>query len=222
QIGVPSMAARSNIFAASSSPLPSDGAFLQVLGKRVRQARDVRGMTRKALAVAADVSERHLAQLESGEGNVSIVLLRRIAKALEVSLSDLFSSEMNEAVEKRLILQLLGQLPAHRLEEVVYRLTRDFGQEEKARQMRVALIGLRGAGKSTLGARLGEAFRITFIELDREIEKETGMPLAEIFAMYGQAGYRSIERRTFEHVLKQHERAVLSISGGVVSEKENY
>src|SRR5262249_31108631 len=118
--------------------------------------------------------------------------------------------------------RLLEQLPAHRLEEVVYRLTRDFGHEERARYMRIALIGMRGAGKSTLGARLGEVFRIPLIELDREIERETCMPLADIFAMYGQAGYRSIELRTLERVLNEHDRAVLSIGGGVVSEKENY
>src|SRR4029077_13771213 len=103
-----------------------------------------------------------------------------------------------------------------------YRLVRDFGHEEKMRQMRIALVGLRGAGKSTLGARLGEALRIPFIELDREIEKETGMPLSEIFSLYGQSGYRAIERRTLERVLKENVKGVLSIGGGVVSEKENY
>jgi XRE family aerobic/anaerobic benzoate catabolism transcriptional regulator len=201
---------------------PGDGDFLQSLGARVRQVRTQRGLTRKTAAQAADVSERHLAQLEAGEGNVSIVLLRRIAAALGVSLVELFSPETSEPVEKRLIQRFLERLPAHRLEDVVYRLMRDFGHEEKMRQMRIALVGLRGAGKSTLGARLGEALRIPFIELDREIEKETGMPLSEIFSLYGQSGYRAIERRTLERVLKENDKGVLSIGGGVVSEKENY
>jgi XRE family aerobic/anaerobic benzoate catabolism transcriptional regulator len=163
-----------------------------------------------------------LAQVEAGEGNVSIVLLRRIAAALNVSLVDLFSPETEEPVEKRLIQRFLERLPAHRLEDVVFRLMRDFGHEEKVRRMRIALIGLRGAGKSTLGARLGRELNIPFIELDREIEKDTGMPLAEIFSLYGQSGYRAIEKRTLERVLLQYDRVIISVGGGVVSEKENY
>ena len=210
--------------AATPQPLrPSpEGDFLISLGNRVRQARTRRGMTRKMAAHHADVSERHLAQVEAGEGNVSIVLLRRIAAALSVSLVDLFSPETEEPVEKRLIQRFLERLPAHRLEDVVFRLMRDFGHEEKVRRMRIALIGLRGAGKSTLGARLGRELNVPFIELDREIEKDTGMPLAEIFSLYGQSGYRAIEKRTLERVLLQHDRLIVSVGGGVVSEKENY
>jgi XRE family transcriptional regulator, aerobic/anaerobic benzoate catabolism transcriptional regulator len=200
----------------------SDPDFLNFLGTRVREARKRRGLTRKAAALAADVSERHLAQLETGEGNVSIVLLRRIATALGVSLVELFSPDGRDQVEKRLIARFLERLPAHRLEDVVFRLMRDFGHEEKVRQRRVALIGLRGAGKSTLGARLGKSLGVPFVELDGEIEKETGIPLAEIFSLYGQGGYRAIERRTLERVLREHERGIFSIGGGVVSEKENH
>ena len=195
---------------------------LQFLGTRVRELRNRRGMTRKMVAHEADVSERHLAQLETGEGNVSIVLLRRIANALNVSLGELFSAEVEEPVQKRLIHRFLDWLPAHRLEDVVYRLMRDFGPEEKLRRMRIALIGVRGAGKSTLGTRLSSATGIPFIELDREIEKDTGIPLEEIFSLYGQSGYRSIERRTLERVIHEHDRAIFSVGGGVVSEKETY
>lgn len=212
----------SNPPAAQPLPAAPEGDFLRFLGKRVRQVRNRRAMTRKMAAREADVSERHLAQLEAGEGNVSIVLLRRIAAALNVSLVELFSPETDEPVEKRLIQRFLERLPAHRLEDVVFRLMRDFGHEEKVRRMRIALIGLRGAGKSTLGAKLGQEMDLPFVELDREIEKETGMPLAEIFSLYGQAGYRAIERRTLERVLQENDRAVLSVGGGVVSEKETY
>jgi XRE family aerobic/anaerobic benzoate catabolism transcriptional regulator len=212
----------SNTALPNALPAAPEGDFLRFLGKRVRQMRDRRGLTRKAAAQAADVSERHLAQLEAGEGNVSIVLLRRIAAALHVSLVELFSPETDEPVEKRLIQRFLERLPAHRLEDVVFRLMRDFGHEEKVRRMRIALIGLRGAGKSTLGARLGQELNVRFVELDREIERETGMPLAEIFSLYGQGGYRAIERRTLERVLQEHDRLVLSVGGGVVSEKETY
>ncbi len=199
-----------------------DGDFLLFLGKRVRELRSRRGMTRKMVAREADVSERHLAQLEAGEGNVSIVLLRRIAAALNVSLAELFAPEVEEPAEKRLIQRFLERLPHHRLEDVVLRLMRDFGHEEEVRRRRFALIGLRGAGKSTLGSRLSQETSIPFIELDGEIEKDTGMPLTEIFSLYGQAGYRAIEKRTLERVLHENERAILSIGGGVVSEKETF
>ncbi len=196
--------------------------FLPFLGKRVRELRSRRGMTRKMLAREADVSERHLAQLEAGEGNVSIVLLRRIAASLSVSLAELFAPEAEEPATKQLIQRFLERLPAHRLDDVVFRLTRDLGHEEKMRRKRIALIGLRGAGKSTLGSKLGRETNSPFIELDREIERDTSMPLAEIFSLYGQSGYRAIERRTLERVLREYDCAVVSAGGGVVSEKETY
>jgi XRE family transcriptional regulator, aerobic/anaerobic benzoate catabolism transcriptional regulator len=200
----------------------SDEDFLGVLGARVRELRSLRGMTRKAVARDADVSERHLAQLELGDGNISIVLLRRISTALNVSLADLFVPKPPVADEKRRIGELLERLPAHRLRETLQRLTRELANEQKSRRARIALIGLRGAGKSTLGARLSREMNVPFIELDREIEKDAGIALAEIFSLYGQAGYRRIEKRTLDRVLKEHPRAVLSIGGGVVSEKDTY
>jgi XRE family aerobic/anaerobic benzoate catabolism transcriptional regulator len=200
----------------------TEASFLLFLGTRVRELRNRRGMTRKMVAREADVSERHLAQLEAGEGNVSIVLLRRIAEAVNVSLGELFIAEAEEPADKRLIHRFLDRLPAHRLEEVVYRLMRDFGPEEKVRRTRIALIGVRGAGKSTLGSRLSAETGVPFIELDREIENDTGIPLEEIFSLYGQSGYRAIERRTLERVIHEHDRGIFSIGGGVVSEKESY
>lgn len=188
----------------------------------MRELRNRRGMTRKMVSQEADVSERHLAQVESGEGNISVVLLQRIANALNVSFVEMFAPEIEEAVEKRLILRFLERLPQHRLEDVVFRLMRDFGHKEKMRRTRIALIGLRGAGKSTLGGKLAAELRTRFVELDSEIEKDTGMPLGEIFSLYGQSGYRAIERRTLERILKEHDRAVISVGGGIVSEKETY
>ena len=200
----------------------SNGDFLLFLGKRVRELRNRRGLTRKMMAKEADVSERHLAQLEAGEGNVSIVLLRRIAAALHVSLAELFAVETETRHEKILIQRFLERLPAHRVEDAMSRLMREFGKEERERRLRVALVGIRGAGKSTLGSRLSEEMKIPFIELDQEIEKDTGMPLGEIFSLYGQTGYREIEKRLLERVLHEHERGILSVGGGVVSEKESY
>jgi XRE family transcriptional regulator, aerobic/anaerobic benzoate catabolism transcriptional regulator len=200
----------------------SNDGFLLSLGKRVRELRNRRGLTRKMMAREADVSERHLAQLEAGEGNVSIVLLRRIAAALHVSLAELFAAEAETRHEKILIQRFLDRLPAHRVEDAMFRLLREFGDEEAVRRKRIALIGLRGAGKSTLGVRLGQEMNVPFIELDGEIEKDTGMPLGEIFSLYGQTGYRAIERRSLERVLHEQERAIVSVGGGVVSEKETY
>lgn len=204
----------------------SNGNFLRSLGQRVRELRNRRGMTRKMAAREADVSERHLAQLESGEGNVSIVLLRRIATSLGVSLAELFApdAERNAQAqhEKVLIQRFLERLPAHRAEDAMSRLMREFGGEEKARLAKIALIGIRGAGKSTLGAKLAADSKVRFIELDAEIEKDAGMPVGEIFSLYGQAGYRAFERRLLEKVLAENPRAILSIGGGVVSEKETY
>jgi XRE family aerobic/anaerobic benzoate catabolism transcriptional regulator len=179
-------------------------------------------MTRKQLAHDAGVSERHLAQLEMGEGNTSIVLLRRITIALNISLSDLFMDVIEPQPEKRFIQNLLERLPDHRLPEVAQKLIREFGEDVKLRWSRLALIGLRGAGKSTLGAKIAKEFKAPFVELDAEIEKDAGIPLAEIISLYGQSGYRRIERQTLERVLQQHERVMISVGGGVVSEKENY
>lgn len=199
-----------------------DALFLAGLGRRVREIRERRGMTRKAVARDADVSERYLSQLESGEGNISIILLRRVTAALDVSLLDVLSPEAEDTVEKRLIRRFLERLPVTRMEEVVFRLMRDFGHEEASRRKRVALIGLRGAGKSTLGQRLAAELRVPFIELDREVEAETGMPVSEIFALYGQAGYRRTERRTLDRVVRENERAVISVGGGLVAQQDTY
>ncbi len=204
-------------------PEPSvNGNFLLFLGQRVRELRNRRGLTRKQVSQEADVSERHLAQLESGDGNISVVLLQRIAEALNVPIADLFVPQTDQPTQKRLIQRFLERLPAHRLEDVVFRLMRDFGHEEKVRRSRIALIGMRGAGKSTLGSMLAKETKNRFVELDGEIEKDTGMPLSEIFSLYGQSGFRAIERRTLEKVLKENERAVISVGGGIVSEKETF
>jgi XRE family aerobic/anaerobic benzoate catabolism transcriptional regulator len=199
----------------------NDG-FLQLLGKRVRELRNRRGLTRKMMAREADVSERHLAQLETGEGNVSIVLLRRIAAALHVSLADLFAAEMETRHEKVLIQRFLERLPAHRVEDAMARLLREFGEEDAARRKRVALIGLRGAGKSTLGNRLARHLDVPFIELDAEIERDFGLSLGEIFALSGQSTYRRSERRALDGVLDRHPGFVLAAGGSIVAESETY
>lgn len=199
----------------------SDPDFLANLGRRVRQARVERGMARSALSRTADVSERYLAQLESGEGNASVVLLRRIAVALGMRITDLLESG-EPVTEQRLIQRFLSSLPPTRLEAVLRRLTEEFGQEDSVRRKRVTLIGLRGAGKTTLGVALAKAMNRRLVELDEEIEREAGISLSEVFLLYGQAGYRRIERRCLERVINSQDNIVLTVGGGIVSEPETY
>jgi XRE family aerobic/anaerobic benzoate catabolism transcriptional regulator len=199
----------------------SDSEFLADLGRRVRQVREQRDMARKLLSQAADVSERYLAQLEAGEGNASIVLLRRVAGALGVQLTDLLDFAA-PIPEQRLLRRFIDSLPPKRLEEALRRLTQEFGQDEAVRRKRITLIGLRGAGKTTLGAALAKQLRRPLVELDREVEREAGISLSEVFLLYGQAGFRRRERRCLERMISSQEDMVLTVGGGIVSEPETY
>jgi XRE family aerobic/anaerobic benzoate catabolism transcriptional regulator len=199
-----------------------DTAFLQRLGDRVREARARRGMTRKILARDSGVSERYLAQLESGRGNVSVLLLRQIAQALNMPVNELVREDNGQSVELTLIEQFLKRLPAAKLPEVRELLMREFGAMYGNRAGRIALVGLRGAGKSTLGAELARRLGVPFFELDHEIESEAGTSLHEIFLLHGQAGFRRYERRALERVLEANERCVIATGGSLVSEPGTY
>jgi XRE family aerobic/anaerobic benzoate catabolism transcriptional regulator len=205
-------------------PADQGDRLLRLLGERVREARARRGMTRRILARDSGVSERYLAQLETGQGNISVLLLMKIAQSLNVPLAQLLrETETNgREVELTLIEQFLKRLPPHRLAEVRSQLVRDFGSTDTDRLRRIALIGLRGAGKSSLGARLAGELGVAFVELDREIESEAGTSLSEIFLLYGQAGYRRYEGRCLERVLEQNDRAVIATGGSIVSEPGTY
>jgi XRE family transcriptional regulator, aerobic/anaerobic benzoate catabolism transcriptional regulator len=159
--------------------------YLSRLGERVRAWRSGQGMTRKALALASGVSERYLAQLEAGEGNISVLLLRKVAHAMGVPVESLV-------------------------------------REDQAEEKPVALLGLRGAGKSTLGAKLAQELDLTFVELDKEVEREAGTALGEVFALYGQEAFRRFERRALERVLSRKERAVIATGGSLVTDAANY
>ena len=207
---------------AASSLSAGDAAFLQKLGERVREARARRGMTRRILARDSGVSERYLAQLEAGQGNVSVLLLRQIGVALGIPQNDLLRDDDNQAVELTLIQQFLQRLPKQRLARIRAQLLRDFGSPAADRGKRIALIGLRGAGKSTLGAALARKIDVPFVELDRQIERDAGISLSEIFLLYGQQGYRRYERRCLEKVIEGHERCVIATGGSIVSEAATY
>jgi XRE family aerobic/anaerobic benzoate catabolism transcriptional regulator len=196
-----------------------EAAYLRLLGDRIREARARRGMTRKILARDSKVSERYLAQLEAGQGNISIALLRQIAHAMGLPLGDLVREEPDRPVELTLLIQTLSRLHPKDLAAARKLLAETFGAAvESERRHRIALIGLRGAGKSTLGARLAKDLGVPFIELDREIERDSGTSLSEVFDLYGQAAYRRYERRALEGVIERHDRAVVATGGSIVSE----
>ena len=197
--------------------------YLRLLGERIRAARARRGMTRKILARDSGVSERYLAQLETGHGNISIILLRQVAQAMGLPLADLVREGPDHPVEFSLLVQSLARLEPKQLVQARKLMTESFGAAmERERRQRIALIGLRGAGKSTLGARLAAALGIPFIELDREIERLAGMNLAAFFDLYGQSAYRRYERRALESVIETYERVVIATGGSLVSEPATF
>ena len=180
-------------------------------------------MTRRILARDSGLSERYLAQLESGKGNLSIKLLRRVGDALNLPLPRLLGAELAEPAELGRIVELLRRLPQDRLGEARALLDAHFAAPDpQARQRRIALIGLRGAGKSTLGSRLARHLDVPFIELDAEIERDFGLSLGEIFALSGQSAYRRSERRALDVVLDHHPGFVLAAGGSIVAEAETY
>ena len=200
----------------------ADDDFLARLGGKVRDARGRRGLTRKVLARDSAVSERHLAELEAGRGNISVLLLRQVAATLGLPLAELLRENGDQALELTLILEFLQRLPKQRLARVHAQLQRDFGGNPAGRSERIALIGLRGAGKSTLGEALAGELKVPFIELDREIEREAGTGLSEIFLLYGQQGYRRYEQRCLENILESQARCVIATGGSIVSEAATY
>jgi XRE family aerobic/anaerobic benzoate catabolism transcriptional regulator len=198
-------------------------AYLLRLGERVKEARARRGMTRKILARDSGVSERYLAQLESGQGNISIVLLRALARALDVPLESIVREGPEASVELAHLGAFLQRLGEAEIAEARRLLEGRFGLADAAkRRDRIALIGLRGAGKSTLGARLAARLGRPFIELDREIETASGMSLSEIFDLYGQGGFRRMERQALERVLATQSSFVLATGGSIVSEAATF
>jgi len=164
-----------------------ESAYLARLGERVRAWRQAHRTTRKVLAQSSGVSERYLAQLEAGEGNISVLLLRKVARAMSVPVEQLVREEQRAPGDER-----------------------------------IALLGLRGAGKSTLGQKLAESLDMPFVELDLEVEKEAGAGLGEVFALYGQDAYRRFERRALERVLREAPRAVIATGGSLVTDPGTY
>lgn len=209
------------------SPGPQESErdpFLTALGERVRALRSRRGLTRKAVANMADVSERHLANLEYGTGNASILVLLQVAGALQCSLAELIGDVTTSSPEWLMLRELLehrDDATLHRVRVAVGELL-GTGGGNAARSPRVALIGLRGAGKSTLGQLLADDLGFTFVELSREIEKFAGCSISEIQALYGMNAYRRYERRALEEAIQIYPEAVIATPGGLVSDPATF
>ena len=207
--------------AGSRPAAPSEDAFLAELGRRVRHMRAVRGMSRKVLSRASGISERYIAQLESGKGNVSIVLLRRISGAMGGHIEDLIA-EHAMPQDWLVIRDLLRTASVEQVARAKAALTGAspgaFAARVDALAPRVALIGLRGAGKSTLGRIAAERLGWTFIELNREIERRNGLSVTEIFALYGQEGYRRLEQACLRELVDCPGPMILATAGGIVAE----
>jgi XRE family transcriptional regulator, aerobic/anaerobic benzoate catabolism transcriptional regulator len=226
---------RVTTMAAAEAPGEADGdaeektaedknPFLMALGERVRGLRSRRGMTRKAVALAADVSERHLANLEYGIGNASILVLLQVAGALQCSLAELIGDVTTSSPEWLLIRELLDgrdEATLGRVRATIGELL-GTGGANASRSQRVALIGLRGAGKSTLGQRLADDLGYPFVELSREIEKFAGCSISEIQALYGMNAYRRYERRALEEAIQIYPEAVIATPGGLVSDPATF
>ncbi len=214
---------------AADSHLPGEPAeeknpFLVALGERARNLRARRGLTRKAVALAADVSERHLANLEYGIGNVSILVLLQVAGALQCSLAELIGDVTTSSPEWLLIRELLEERDEATLRRARVAIGELLGTggDNAARSARVALVGLRGAGKSTLGQMLADDLDVPFVELSREIEKFAGCSVDEIQALYGMNAYRRYERRALEEAIQIYPEAVIATPGGLVSDAATF
>ncbi len=210
--------------ASPANVVEEKNPFLVALGDRARALRSRRGMTRKAVAIAADVSERHLANLEYGEGNASILVLLQVAGALQCSLTELIGDVTTASPEWLLIRELLEQRDETTLRKARIAIGEALGTggSNPFANPRVALVGLRGAGKSTLGHMLAEDLGYPFVELSREIEKFAGCSISEIQALYGMSAYRRYERRALEEAIQIYPEAVIATPGGLVSDPATF
>lgn len=208
----------------TSEPDTKRSPFLEALGERVRNLRSRKGMTRRAVAVAADVSERHLANLEYGTGNVSVLVLLQVAHALQCSLAELLGDVTTTSPEWLLIRELLSKRSEADLRRARVQLSDMFGEGGNAqeRKNRIALVGLRGAGKTALGQRLAGDLGFPFIELSRQIEQFAGCQISEIHNLYGANAYRRYERRALEEAIQIYPEVVIATPGGLVSDSANF
>ena len=207
--------------AGTAAELDLQGAaLLRSLGTRLRQMRKSKGFSRRSLSERSGVSPRYLAKIEAGDGNISIGLLIKLAAALEQPIEHFLMADAMFHTDLPHVSQLYARADASVRARVLQVLDSERMGLQKAQ--RLCLVGLRGAGKSTLGARVAKVFGAPFIELNREIEKNAGMALGEIIALYGQEGYRQLEADTLTGIIEGHKRAIVAVAGGIVSEEGSF
>ena len=202
------------------SPEVPPADIMRRVGARGRAARAEKGLPRRELSEASGVSARYLAQLEAGQGNISIALLERVATALDQRLEWLIAGDPQVPGEATRIADLYRAASAETQAKVLELLAP--GEVPDARRNRICLVGLRGAGKSTLGALAGDALGLPFVELNKEIEDQSGMPVGEVMALYGQEGYRRLEAQAVTRMVETHDALILAVAGGIVSDPEAY
>jgi XRE family aerobic/anaerobic benzoate catabolism transcriptional regulator len=201
----------------------SVAAFLAAIGREVRRNRAKRGMTRRQLAQASETSERYLAQIESGAGNPSASVLRTIARALDLPSSALLPEPGARTAALSGILDLLAQVPESELPDLIKLIEARVARPGSAdRGRRIALVGLRGAGKSTLGRMLAQHLGFPFIELDRVVEEDYGASIPDLIEMAGTATFRRQERSALDRIVTAHEAAIITTAGGIVANPETY
>lgn len=194
--------------------------LMEQVGDRVRKARERKGIPRRLLSERSGVSPRYLAQLESGQGNISISLLKRVAIALDHRIEWLVGKEDPWNSDVMRVAELFRSADQATQDIVLQTLSSDTAESRCAN--RICLVGLRGAGKSTLGKLAGKQLDVPFVELNQEIERHAGMPISEIMALYGQEGYRRLESDALDRVIAAFDTGILAVAGGVVAEPETY
>ena len=202
---------------------PLDAVFVTSIGRLVRLSRAKRGMTRRQLAQESGASERYLAQIESGQGNPSVLILKSIAQALDVPIIELLPRANGRPAAMTHVLDVLARTPVAELPALAELIESHAARHVAAdRARRIALVGLRGAGKSTLGRRLADELACPFIELDRLVEQDCGACIPDLIEIAGLATFRRYERACLERVIDEHDTAVIATAGGIVSDAETY
>ncbi len=190
------------------------------VGLRVRIARERKGIPRRVLSEISGVSPRYLAQLEAGDGNISIGLLQKIATALDHRIEWIMGDDDPWDADSLRMLKMYRAADTDTQKQVLQILNPDTLLVTHAN--RICLVGLRGAGKSTLGALAGNALGVPFVELNRKIEEQSGMAIAEVMALYGQEGYRKLEAQAINRIMETYDTMVLAVSGGIVAAPDTY
>ena len=211
---------RGDTLAANGTADAAVAALILRVGERVRKARERKGIPRRVLSEISGVSPRYLAQLEAGEGNISIGLMQRVALALDHRIEWLMGEDDPWTSDASRVADLFRTAGRDVQQQVLQALNPEPGETRRAH--RICLIGLRGAGKSTLGARAGKALGVPFVELNREIEANSGMPVDEVLALYGQEGYRSLEAQAVDRVIATYDQVILAVAGGIVVDPESF